>query len=213
MGTYMHAHILYYACGYHGICLNHSQSSQEYNSPHYAYKNSKTSIAVSIVRCCSKFCIRKFTKQSLHAPSSSWNATQHLSGMHPGQARYWLHKRQSLLERPLWFLQTKQSRDLTMSNVWLLQTRGGMLEHLKHWISAFKHVHMNIRNYAGKIFHIFTLLVVLSPSLNPSLNPYPYPSHYPPSPGPAEWGVASLIFIYIYIYIYINIYIYIFTRP
>ena len=143
MGTYMHAHILYYARGYHGICLNHSQSSQEYNSPHYAYKNSTTSITVSIVRCCSTFCIRNFTKQSLHAPSSSWNATQHLSGMHPGQARYWLHKRQSLLERPLWFLQTKQSRDLTMSNVWLLQTQGGMLEHLKHGISAFRHIHMN----------------------------------------------------------------------
>ena len=34
--------------------------------------------------------------------------------MHPGQARYWLHNRQSLLARPLWFLQTKHSRELTM---------------------------------------------------------------------------------------------------
>ena len=55
--------------------------------PH-VYKNFTTGTIVSRDRRWFKLCVIKEIKQSLHAPSAPWNAIQHLSGMHPGQARY-----------------------------------------------------------------------------------------------------------------------------
>ena len=117
--------------------------SQRHKRDH-AHKNSTINIIVSEIRCRSKLCIRKEVKQSLHAPPFPWNAIQHLSGMHPGQARYWLHNRQSLLDRPLWFLQTKHSRELTMWKclsatntgryAWALLKRLRELSQWKSWI-------------------------------------------------------------------------------